>query len=363
MRDVRVYDREISGSEIVDLYNIGAVDIKDAIEFEALELPEPNIYLKMQEGVGSSVLNYGNNIKKTGTLTNAEYIFYKNKSCIDFTDATDVLSFNANTNLSNDEFTNGLTISMWFNKIQTSGTTYLISKGSTYEFELQYVDDTQDQFKFLFGNGTNNEEWNLDYTITDDEWYHISVTRDIGTANLKKINAYINGTKYSMVKSGSTNYSVSQQGINANFEVARQKGGTYSNIYANNIRIYNSELSEKQIQKIYREELNSSSTLITDNYTSDKIKTIAELRNPENDSDLNDCLVMNLTGRDNGTTTYVNDYSLNRYNAAIATGTLTYTSTDASTIQADVLSFNGSTYLAVDGTLAMDMSRSCSKSI
>jgi hypothetical protein len=351
MKDIRVYNRVIETNEIIDLYNNGVVDIKDVVSYGDIELPTPNIYLKMQEGVSSSVINYGNdNANITGSIVNYvdNWKYIDNKPCIEFDGTDDQITIGHSTVLNG-----ALTISLWVYFLSDGTPTQgLITKHYRNEFEI-WIDTNINAFNFYFGNGTIQNRWKIDYTRKLNTWYHIVVTRNNNTFNYQTIIFYVNGEKYiaelytNNITSG-TIYS----NTNNNILMGSRVGGSSDfKGYMNNVRIYNSELTEQQILKIYHEELTNSSSFIRPDETTKELKTITTLKQPQTTSLLDNSLLLNLTGQDSSTDSYVLDYTPNRYNATLTEGTLTYSASNAATISAsNTIVFDGSTELTIDGT-------------
>jgi hypothetical protein len=373
LKDIRIYNKIINNTNISNSYysitdkNINDITISEINNstdniYDDIILPIPDIFLKFQENNASTTsINYGSDSTSLTNTTNGFYKYYKNRRCLYLDGTDDVMSF---THSTQDNFINAVSISMWFNISfgQGTETVYLISKRHYYEFELRYVlnfESETPKFKFMFGGGTNSsstqtygfEEWILDYDLNYDEWYHVAVSRNKGSGD-KIIYIYINGVKYSMTKTNSINATVTEEGTTTNFLIGRNKGlSLRSNIYVNNLRIYNKELSEKQIKKIYNEENTSITLNSLTNNDINTLKKITAIQNSKINSYINNYLLLNLTGKNTTTTSYVSDYSLNNYNASITDGTLTYSNILATDIGAsNVLYFNGSTGLSLDGT-------------
>jgi hypothetical protein len=110
MKDIRIYNRAINTNEITELYNIGLVSIKD--DTGDITLPDPVIYLKMQDGLDNTVYNYGTdktNVYGTIYNYNSNWSFLGKRYCVGFDGTNDYIDISSSSTL-----TGQLTISLWF---------------------------------------------------------------------------------------------------------------------------------------------------------------------------------------------------------------------------------------------------------
>jgi hypothetical protein len=346
MRNIRVYNRAIETNEIVDLYNNESVSSLDDNNNSTLALPIPKIHLKMQEGSGNYITNYGTNTSNNYVYTSTTWL-YKNTSCIYFDGTDDDFTINHTANL------NGpLTLSVWYRKDTDGDSTYaLITKHYRREFELWVSDGI---FTLYCGNNTIQNRWGIDYPHERNVWYHIAVTRENDSLGYQSIIFYVNGKKYQAVKqenniSSGTIYNNISNGILIGCRVG---GSSRFKGYMKNIRIYNSELTEQEILKIYKQELHSSTTTnILPVETNENLKKISINEHPEATSALDNTLLLNLTGQDDTSTEYITDYSPNNHNAIVSDGSITYSSSNATAISANkVIVFDNLSYASIDGS-------------
>jgi hypothetical protein len=357
IKDIRLYNRDININEIVELYNKSLI-----IQNEIINLPIPNVYLKMREGVSTgTIINYGtNNITvniQHGASTWFNYI--DDKNCMVFDGTDDYLTFE-----SSEDFSGQLTISCWV-WISGTGSHTIIGNGYNQNFELTYFhsdgniqynnDISGGSFTLFNGNTSSFDSYKINtinmLNFELNKWAHIVITRNTGSGK-KNVKFYYNNIPYSMYKytgGGSGDGTITVSSNDNTYDIGKRVGGSnYMEGYINNIRVYNQELTYEQISKIYKLELNENIDIQLNK--TNNLKTITNLQEPDTVLSTNNSLLVNLTGQDSSTYTYVADYSLNRFNATLTSGSLSYNSSNAAEISATTtIQFDGSSYLSFDG--------------
>lgn len=219
--DVRIYNRELSATEVTQLYNWAA---------------PPIVYYPLDENSGTSTVydrsGNGNNATMNGSMTAADWVPGKFGSALDF-DGTDDHLYDSSTTLPTQDFT----YTFWTKIDNLSyGTLLDASSGSGNEFTL-IVDTSLDVYI--------NHSYLLSASdLTAGKWIHVAVTRSASV-----VTVYLDGVKDTTGSDG-TVLDFSTCGINIGYDVytgCNGSGGGYFDGQLDDLKIYNYARSEKQI--------------------------------------------------------------------------------------------------------------------
>ena len=181
----------------------------------------------------------GNN--RTGTLTNGPLFNTSNYGSIAFDGTNDYVSI---TNFLGHQTNTGTIISWAYPSIITSGDRYLVGAGGSLTVGATRAIRIYNGYWSTVSYGSSNEDYNSIAAATLNTWQHVAFVW-----NLTTVNFYLNGTLYSVTRSGmitpsSTTFSVgcppwSPLGSNSwNGRIA-------------NVHLYNRALSTSEISQNY----------------------------------------------------------------------------------------------------------------
>lgn len=176
--DVRIYDRDLSGSEITDLYNLTESSGKRITEDDVPNNNDGGVsrYKLDRNADDSWGSNNGNDTLSSGYgsgVYNSSKIFDGSTGYIEISDDSSLALTN-------------LTISLWAYRNGSKSKEYLFD-GRGHNYYIKLDDDTN---KPLFGGQINSNGQNiiLDDPIPNKEWVHI-----VGTFDGDKLRLYVNG--------------------------------------------------------------------------------------------------------------------------------------------------------------------------
>ena len=244
MYDFRLYNRSLSATEIMELYNI-------RIFYNSLATPlDVDSSLILRYPFNGDIYNY-NQISQNASgqyiLTGISDASVQNASYTTLTTINyavgsgslrnytngGLITTNLNLNYTIPANTNGYTFSFWFNLDSTSsGVFFQFSNGTNYVY-MSYTGTN-------VNIGTNSSFLSTGFNPSLNTWYHVVWTNNSSPQNI----LYVNGVSY---YTSSTNLYISYS-FNTNKLCA---GGNAISCYMNDFRYYNRVLNSGEIQQLY----------------------------------------------------------------------------------------------------------------
>lgn len=239
LKDIRVYDRALSETEVSALYRLGLnKSLSDGL---VLDMP-------LNEGSGSTVFDkskYSNN----GAITGAAWVVDEEKGkCLSFDGDNDYVTVVDNDVL-NFDADQDFTLSAWvkFNVIDGKWRS-IINKciPNNDGFSLM-VHPTNSQLYFYRwdSDSTNSKAFVSNTSLITGIWYHVVLVREAGGTN----RFYINGLEDAIDADVSYNYATNQPLLFGKYSLSPNH---FLDGVVDDIRIYNRALSGDEVSALYR---------------------------------------------------------------------------------------------------------------
>jgi hypothetical protein len=219
----------------------------------------PLLYAKFDETTGTSAVNSGS-VAVTGTENNCTQLPGILNNALQFNGSSSYVSF-PHVDASFDfERTNPFSISAWI-KTSNTGLQGIISKvksgGATQGWKLTTQGNVV-YFKLTYTDGTGIEATNT-LTVTDNNWHHVVATYD-GSNSSAGMKFYIDNSldsSSSLLNNLTANIVTGSLSIN----VGRTLTSQYFNGMIDELQIFNSELSQSDVNTLYHEVIGSGPIL------------------------------------------------------------------------------------------------------
>ncbi len=255
--DARIYNYERTPAQIAYDYNKGA----------------PVAHWKMDECQGDSIKDSsGNNntgtltLSTTGTQTTAIGMGTCNTSAVTpwYNGRTGKLNYSLNFDgtddyvniLDSDSFspvtTVNMTVSVWVKFNSVSGTSAIVSKGTTgaFEWSLQHEATVPRNLEFITWTSAGSAHCyaNSPNTTQTGVWYHVVGVIENGSSSLSNCHLYING-KLTSTNSSQTSNALSN--TTTTVQIGRRGDSVqYVNGQIDDVRIYNYALTPTQVKQV-----------------------------------------------------------------------------------------------------------------
>ena len=241
--EVRIYNRALTASEILDLYKAGDGGIIKTIASGKTGLVG---YWPMNEGVGTradDVSGYKNN----GTLLNSPtWVTGKLGKALSFNGTNSVVDFG--TKFPN--ITTAITVSAWVNPGSTQMTYADIwgnHQGDVKGIVMQQNAATTNQFLWSYGNGVGWTNNSGTFNLTANTWTHVVAIKDASYCYV-----YLNGVEQVSARGNCVSDIVPATTMNFSAGLGYAGGGRYFNGKIDDIRVYNRALSASEVSDLYK---------------------------------------------------------------------------------------------------------------
>ncbi|TSC55221.1 MAG: hypothetical protein LiPW30_687 [Parcubacteria group bacterium LiPW_30] len=241
--EVRIYNRALTASEILDLYKAGDGGIIKTIVSGKTGLVG---YWPMNEGVGTradDVSGYKNN----GTLLNSPtWVTGKLGKALSFNGTNSVVDFG--TKFPN--ITTAITVSAWVNPGSTQMTYADIwgnHQGDVKGIVMQQNAATTNQFLWSYGNGVGWTNNSGTFNLTANTWTHVVAIKDASYCYV-----YLNGVEQVSARGNCVSDIVPATTMNFSAGLGYAGGGRYFNGKIDDIRVYNRALSASEVSDLYK---------------------------------------------------------------------------------------------------------------
>ena len=216
--------------------NNGATFLTDAYSASSPFLP------RIQDKASDTVANYGevyggNAVSFDGTN---DYIDIADNDSLSFGDGSNDSAFSISAWINMDDATNfPIVMKGVYN---SDAEWHLWTQGNDNLYIVLYDESVSNTFE-----GANTSA----ITAYEGKWTHITATYDGtgGTSANNGLKIYINGSSQSLTLIGSGTY-VAMENLGANVEIGRT-GSTYADGKINNVKIFNTALTQDQVRELY----------------------------------------------------------------------------------------------------------------
>jgi len=231
--DVRIYDRELSASEIQALYNTKAVYINSS-QNEKLTDGLVGLWSFNGQDISGATAYDRSGQGNDGTITGATTINGKVGQALNFNGSTGFVNIPYDSSLSPGS---DMTMSFWIYWSGKSGDNNILTQESAYEVRVN-----GGQISYA----TNPWAWRgSNSPVSQDTWHHVVVTNDADGQQ----EIYIDGAETFSTASGG---SISSQAVDVTIGRRTCCGGSYFDGNIDEVRIYNRALNPAEVNRLYR---------------------------------------------------------------------------------------------------------------